>query len=103
MFSSTSRHSDPRPMDETLEAVRVASAREKDPWRAVGSLRRPDATPANANGWTLSIGNNLLALQGVEAVMGYESIAPLSTVRYCIETSGPKAVLGSGRVLAVYT
>jgi hypothetical protein len=53
------------------------------------------------NGWTVSIGSNLLALYGAEAVMGYESIAPLSTVQYCLAISGPRSVMGSGRVLAV--
>ncbi|RPH47849.1 MAG: hypothetical protein EHM91_05180 [Planctomycetota bacterium] len=33
--------------------------------------------------------------------MGYESVAPLSTVQYCLAISGPRSVMGSGRVLAV--
>jgi hypothetical protein len=93
-------HADPRPLEESIAAVQAVRARETEPWRATGSLRLAGGPPP-ANGWTIAIGSNLLALEGVEAVMGYESIAPLSTVGYCVETSGRKSVMGSGRVLAV--
>lgn len=99
-FVLFNRHSDPRPLEEAVAAAAEIRGREKEPWRATGSIR-VDGGPADANGWTVSIGNNLLALQRVEAVMGYESIAPLSTVQYCIAISGRRAIMGSGRVLAV--
>lgn len=99
-FMLFNRHTDPRPLEETAAAATEIRGREKDPWRATGSIRL-DGGPADANGWTVSIGNNLLALQGIEAVMGYESIAPLDTCRYAIAISGRRAIMGSGRVLAV--
>lgn len=100
-FALFNRHADPRPLEQAVAAVEAVRKREPGPpWRATGSLRL-DGGPAGFNGWTASVGNNLLATYGVEAVMGYESIAPLSAVQYCIAMSGRKAVMGSGRVLAV--
>lgn len=89
------RHADPAPL-----ATAIERPNDKEPWRATGSLRLAGG-PAPANLWTLATGNNVLALHGVEAVMGYESIAPTTAVQYCVATSGGKSVAGSGRVLAV--
>ncbi len=99
-FLVVNARSDPAPLLETPEAVRFAAEREKGkgPWRATGGLRDPAAGPAVPDGWTVSIGNNLLALHGVEAAAGYEAAPPAAFVRYCKEAGG--AVMGSGRVLA---
>ena len=104
-FICFNRHTDPGPiaLSKGLQewGQQQPSIPSIAPSRATGSLRF-EGGPAHADGWTVSIGSNLLALYGVEAVMGYESIAPLSAVRYCIAMGGPKAVMGSGRVLAVF-
>ncbi|MBI3856020.1 MAG: YfhO family protein, partial [Planctomycetes bacterium] len=95
-FVLFNRPADPAPLESSVRFEDAAPG----PWRALGSIRLQDGPP-DANLWSLSIGNNLLALNGIEAMMGYESIAPLSTVQYCIATSGPRSVVGSGRVLVV--
>jgi hypothetical protein len=70
--------------------------------RAIGSDGAPTGAPFAQDGWRLSIGHNLLALRGIPAVAGYESIAPLSAVDLAVRISGPGAVMGSGRALAVF-
>lgn len=99
-FVTFNAHASPAVFDLKFPAIDAARAREKDPWRAAGTLRLPDAGPARLNGWSLSVGSNILALYGVEAEMGYESIAPITTVDYCVAASGVQSVMGSGRVLA---
>jgi hypothetical protein len=98
-FVCFNAHADPRVLDQKFPAIEAIRARETEPWRATGSLRNSDAPPTNPNPWNVAVGSNILALYGVEAVMGYESIAPLSTVLYCAKIGGPKSILGSGRVL----
>ncbi len=98
-FACFNAHADPRVLDQKFPAIEAIRARETEPWRATGSLRNPDAPPTNPNPWNVAVGSNILALYGVEVVMGYESIAPLSTVLYCAKIGGPKSILGSGRVL----
>ncbi|HZE98647.1 MAG TPA: hypothetical protein VE981_16590 [Planctomycetota bacterium] len=102
-FVCFNAHADPRVLDQKWPAIEAIREREKEPWRATGSLRNPDATEAPMNPWTMAIGSNILALYGVEAVMGYESIAPLSTVIYCSRIGGARSILGSGRVLLLET
>jgi len=97
-FLVLNAHADPAPLRETPEAVRFARGLGEEPWRATGGLRDPAAGPATANVWTVSTGNNLLALHGVEAAAGYEAAPPATFVRYCVEAGG--IVAGSGRVLA---
>jgi hypothetical protein len=101
-FVCFNAHGDPAILDRKFEALEVLRSREKEPWRAMGRLHDPRAPNEIHNGWELSTGSNLLALYGVEAEMGYESIAPITTVDYCVATSGVEGVMGSGRVLAVY-
>ncbi|RPH49886.1 MAG: hypothetical protein EHM91_02625, partial [Planctomycetota bacterium] len=79
-------HAKPDALDDPR--ARTSLAADPLPWRATGGVRLASG-PADVNGWTVSIGSNLLALYGAEAVMGYESIAPLSTVQYCLAISGP--------------
>jgi len=98
-FVCFNSHADPAVLDQKFPAIEEIRAREKEPWRATGSLRLPTAAPVTPNPWNVSIGSNILALYGVEAVLGYESIAPVSTVVYCAKIGGPKSILGSGRVL----
>jgi hypothetical protein len=98
-FVLFNRHADPKPLEISRSTLDLPGD-EQGPWRATGSLRL-DRGPADVNLWTASIGNNFLALAGVEGVMGYESLAPLDTVRHCVAISGPKSFAGSGRVLAV--
>ena len=97
-FILFNRHADPAPLSAPVPALETLASRE--PWRASGSLRSAGGPPP-ADGWIFSIGNNLLALHGVEAVMGYEAIAPESVVGYCLAINDGKGVMGSGRVLAV--
>jgi hypothetical protein len=97
-FLLFNRHADPTPLERPVAALEKLASPE--PWRASGSLRVAGGPPP-ADGWILSIGNNLLAQQGAEAVMGYEAIAPQSAVDYCLAINGGKGVMGSGRVLAV--
>jgi len=101
-FVCFNAHADPVVLNRKFESIDAAAGRERAPWRATGILRVPQAAPGEVNGWTLSVGSNILALYGVEAEMGYESIAPITTVDYCVATSGTASVMGSGRVLAVY-
>jgi len=98
-FVCFNAHADPRALDLKFPALEEIRSREKEPWRATGSLRLPDAAPSHPSPWNVAVGSNLLALYGVEAVMGYESIAPLSTVLYCAKIGGAQSILGSGRVL----
>lgn len=98
-FLVVNAHADPAPLKEVPEAVRFAKAREQEPWRAVGGLRDPSAGPAAANGWTVTIGYNLLALHGVEAAAGYEAAPPANLVAFCAAAGG--SVMGSGRVVAL--
>jgi hypothetical protein len=98
-FVCFNSHADPGILEQKFPAIEEIRAREKDPWRATGSLRLPGAPAVTPNPWNVSIGSNILALYGVEAVLGYESIAPLSTVIYCAKNGGPQSILGSGRVL----
>jgi hypothetical protein len=98
-FVLFNRHADPKPLEISRASLDLPGD-EAGPWRATGSVRL-DGGPADPNLWTLAIGNNLLALAGVDGVMGYESLAPMAAVRYCIGISGPKSIAGSGRVLAV--
>jgi hypothetical protein len=85
-----------RPALPTLPPVDLAG-----PDRVVGSDGRPGSGPFEQNGWRIGIGSNLLALRGAAAVAGYESIAPAASVALAVAISGPEAVMGSGRVLAV--
>ncbi len=62
--------------------------------RVVVGARPPDA----ARIWNLSVGNNLLALQGLECFAGYEAILPRAYVDYALAAGG--VVAGSGRVAA---
>lgn len=91
----------PEVLDRKFPAIEQAREHEKEPWRAAGSLRDAGAGKPAVNPWTVAVGSNILALYGVEAVMGYESIAPLSTVLYCLKTNGKGSILGSGRVLVM--
>lgn len=88
---------DPSPLREVPQVVRLLGDRGHGPWRALGGLRDPSSGPPLANGWTVSTGNNLLALHGVEVVAGYEAAPPAVFVRYWVAAGG--AVMGSGRVL----
>ena len=97
-FVLFNRHADPAPLTAPIPALETLASRE--PWRATGSLRNAGGPPP-ADGWIFSIGNNLLALYGADAVMGYEAIAPQPVVDYCLAINGGKGVMGSGRVLAV--
>jgi hypothetical protein len=97
-FVLFNRHADPAPLATPVPALETLAS--GDPWRATGSLRSAGGPPP-ADGWIFSIGNNILALHGVEAVMGYEAIAPQSAVDFCLAINGGKGVMGSGRVLAV--
>ncbi|HLY09260.1 MAG TPA: YfhO family protein [Planctomycetota bacterium] len=90
-------HADPAVFDRTFPVIEEMRAREKEPWRATGILRVAGADRGAYNPWASAVGSNILALYGVEAVMGYESIAPLSTVVYCTRMNGD--IYGSGRVL----
>jgi hypothetical protein len=98
-FVCFNSHANPGILDQRFPVIDAIRSREKDPWRATGSLRLPEAPGVTPNPWNFSIGSNILALYGVEAVLGYESIAPLSTVLYCAKNGGPQSILGSGRVL----
>ena len=98
-FVCFNSHAPPGILERKFPAIDEIRSREKDPWRATGSLRLPEAPGVTPNAWNFSIGSNILALYGVEAVLGYESIAPLSTVLYCAKNGGPQSILGSGRVL----
>jgi hypothetical protein len=100
-FVCFNAHADPAVLDHKFGALEFIRDRERDPWRAMGTPRDARATENRLNGWILSTGSNLLALYGAEAEMGYESIAPITTVDYCVATSGIDSVMGSGRVLAV--
>jgi hypothetical protein len=97
-FTRFNVHADPAPLERRIAAVDALPRDE--PWRATGSLRLA-GPPGAVNGWTVSIGSNLLALHGVEAVMGYEAIAPLPTAQLCYAISGERGIMGSGRVLAL--
>jgi hypothetical protein len=97
-FVLFNRHADPAPLARPIPALETLGSAE--PWRATGSLRSAGGAPP-ADGWQFSIGNNLLALHGAEAVMGYEAIAPQSAVDFCLAINNGKGVMGSGRVLAV--
>ncbi len=90
---------DPAPLFETPEAVRFAKGLDPGPWRALGGLRDPAAGPAPYNGWTAAVGNNLLALHGVEAAGGYEAAAQAVYAAYWDMAGG--GVFGSGRALAM--
>ncbi len=97
-FVLFNRHADPAPLSARVPAIETLASAE--PWRASGTVRIQGGPPS-ADGWIFSIGNNLLALHGAEAVMGYEAIAPQSVVDYCLAINEGKGVMGSGRVLAV--
>ncbi len=99
-FACFNAHADPQVLDRKFAAIEEMKTRETEPWRASGSLRNPGATASSSSPWHVGVGSNLLALYGVEAVMGYESIAPLSTVLYCLRMH-PNSVYGSGRLLVV--
>lgn len=71
---------------------------EPEPGRALGGLRFPDAAPGDPRTWNLAVGNNLLALHGIESFAGYEAILPSSYVDYGLAAGGD--VAGSGRVAA---
>jgi hypothetical protein len=98
-FVCFNSHADPAILDRKFASIDKARSLEKDPWRSTGNPRMEGAEPPQINPWTAAIGSNILALYGVETVMGYESIAPLSTVVYCAKMGGPQTILGSGRVL----
>jgi len=92
-------HADPAVLDRKFAEIEDLRAREKEPWRAWGSLRVPESPRVVPTPWTVSIGANILALYGVENVLGYESIAPIGAVLLCAKTGSPHSILGSGRVL----
>lgn len=96
-FVSFNAHADPSVLDRKFEAVESLQHAQKDPFRVMGVLRAPEAGPKGFDPWSFAVGSNLLALYGLEAVMGYESIAPISTVEYCLAAQGK--VYGAGRVL----
>lgn len=104
-FILHNRHCDTGPWLQgilSLEGLKATqpSVPTLNPSRATGSIRL-EGGPVSENVWTNSIGHNLLGLFGVEALMGYESIAPLAAVRYGYAMGGPGFIAGSGRVLAV--
>jgi hypothetical protein len=100
-FVCFNSHADPKELAHKYRAIDEIGARDKEPWRAFGTLRNSGVVEYKAGGWDSSVGNNILALYGVEAVMGYESIAPVTVVDYCVAMSGVQAVMGSGRVLTI--
>ncbi len=69
--------------------------------RVLGSDASGGTGPFAQDGWRISIGANLLALRGFPGLAGYESIAPAASVALAVALSGPEAVMGSGRVIAV--
>jgi hypothetical protein len=77
-------------------AMSLPRALVEDPGRTLGGLRRADAPPADPRAWNRSVGNNLLAMNGVEAFAGYEAILPQAYVDYALASDG--SVAGSGRV-----
>ncbi len=92
-------HDDPAVLSQTPDAVRFVNAREADPWRGTGMLRDGAGAAPPPNGWILSVGNNLLALAGVEAAAGYQAISPAWLVLFLRTAGGVD--MGSGRVLAI--
>jgi hypothetical protein len=97
-FMAFNRHADPAPLERPV--AEISSLPRSEPWRGAGNLRLGGA-PESMRPWTFLVGQNLLALHGVEAPLGYEAIAPLSAAQYCLLMNGGKGVMGSGRVLAV--
>ncbi|HVE41239.1 MAG TPA: YfhO family protein [Planctomycetota bacterium] len=95
-FVLFNRHADPAPLEQNI----FGKNSDLEPWRATGSVRLK-GPPGEVNGWTVSIGNNLLAFYGMDAPMGYEAIAPLATAQYCYAMNGERGIMGSGRVLAL--
>lgn len=95
-------HASPAVFDGKFPAIDSAKTSEKDPWRATGCLRVPGNGYMVPNGWELSVGSNILALYGVQAVTGYESIPPITMVDYVVAAVGVQGVMGSGRVLAMH-
>lgn len=97
-FVAFNRHADPAPLERPIGAV--SALPQTEPWRAAGNLWQ-GGSPKEMRPGTFLAGQNLLALHGMEAVLGYEAIAPPTAAQYCLVLNGGKGVMGSGRVLAL--
>ncbi len=91
-------HYDPAPFHRTPEAVRFAAGREKDPFRAAGALGAPaERAGESRRSEALTLGSNMLALYGIEALAGFEAVIPARYVRFA-EAAGGRLV-AAGRTL----
>jgi hypothetical protein len=99
-FVCFNSHADPAILHRTFPVVEALRTRQKEPFRMMGILRAPEAPAKGFDAWSFGIGANILALYGLEAVMGYESIAPVRTVEYCLAAKGD--VYGAGRLLLLF-
>ncbi len=97
LFLQYNPHQDAGVMRETPEAVEFAAKREQEPWRGTGALGSPFSRPDAIFLPEFTIGNNTLALFGVENVAGFEAVIPAHYVRFCREAGG--AVVSSGRAI----
>lgn len=89
-FMDVNRHAPPRDFAPPVQG-------------ASRTLGYPGAAVPPADGWRVSIGNNLLVLDsGVESPAGYASLAPLRSAEWAAAVSGPGALMGSGRALGVF-
>jgi hypothetical protein len=97
LFLQFNRHWDPRVIREAPPVVRFAQEREKEPWRGTGALGRPFSLAEAIFLPEFTIGNNSLALYGVENVVGFEAVFPAPYARFCREAGA--LVATSGRVI----
>lgn len=97
LFLQFNRHWDPRVIGETPAVVRFAQEREKEPWRGTGALGRPFSLAEAIFLPEFTIGNNSLALYGVENPVGFEAVFPAPYARFCREAGA--LVATSGRVI----
>jgi hypothetical protein len=82
-FIQYNYHSDSSLLDRRPERLDIQT--QGDPWRGTGILGTTAvSTKSDQWGNDLVVGNNLLALYGIENVAGFEAIIPEWTVRYAL-------------------
>ncbi len=96
-FFQFNPHRDGSALRETPEAVGFAGEREKEPWRGTGALGSPRSLENAFYLPEFTIGNNSLALYGVENIAGFEAVIPVHYVQFSREAGA--TLVSSGRTV----
>ncbi len=88
---------DPEVMRRAPEAILFARNRGGEPWRATGALGSAYSSADALCLPEVTIGNNSLALFGLENVAGFEAVIPSHYARFCAEAGA--TLLPGGRTI----